>query len=61
MQVHIVKSGQLIDFVGWEWENLKVFSNYDNAQKYHDKILEQIKNEDIEGVEIETLTLEDSL
>lgn len=59
MQVHIVKSGQLIDFVGWEWENLKVFSNFENAQNYHDKVLEQIQNEDTESVEIETLTLED--
>ena len=58
MNIYIVKSGQLIDFVGWEWENLKAFSDYDEAKEFSDRIEQQLKNLDTEGVEIEQLTLE---
>lgn len=58
MNIYIVKSGQLIDFVGWEWVNLKAFRDYDEAREYADKIEEQLKNLDLEGVEVEELTLE---
>ena len=58
MNIYIVKSGQLIDFVGWEWENLKAFSDYDTAREFADTIEQQLKNLDTEGVEIEQLTLE---
>lgn len=58
MNIYIVKSGQLIDFVGWEWENLKAFSDYDKAKEFSDKIEQQLKDLDTEGVEIEQLTLE---
>lgn len=59
--VYIVKSGQLVDFVGWEWLNLRAFSDYDKAVEYHNKVAKQIHTEDYginEDVEIETLTLE---
>lgn len=58
--VYIVKSGQLVDFVGWEWLNLKAFTNYDNAVKFHDEVAKQIKPDDYgvrEDLDIETLTL----
>lgn len=58
MNIFIVKSGQLIDFVGWEWENLKAFRDYDEAKDFSDKIEQQLKDLDTEGVEIEQLTLE---
>jgi len=31
MEVYVVKSGQLVDFSGWEWTNLAVFDNNDAA------------------------------
>lgn len=59
--VYVVKSGQLIDLVGWEWLNLRAFTYYTDAFKFAEKVKEQIKPEDLgerEDVEIETLTLE---
>lgn len=58
MNIYIVKSGQLIDFVGWEWVNLKAFSDYDTAREFADTVEQQLKNLDTEGVEVEQLTLE---
>jgi hypothetical protein len=59
--VYIVKSGQLIDLVGWEWLNLRAFSDYDKAIEYAAIVLRQIdpeRLEKFEDVEIEALTLE---
>jgi hypothetical protein len=59
--VYIVKSGQLIDFCGWEWLNLRAFSDYSEAVKFYETVRSQIKPKDFgvkEDVEIETLTLE---
>jgi hypothetical protein len=59
--VYIVKSGQLIDFSGWEWLNLRAFTDYAAAVKFHDEVAKQIKTDDYgvrEDLDIETLTLE---
>jgi hypothetical protein len=59
--VYIVKSGQLVDFSGWEWLNLKAFSDYDKAVEYHNQVAKQINPDDYginEDVDIECLTLE---
>lgn len=59
--VYIVKSGQLIDFSGWEWVNLKAFTNYDKAKEFQTSVEKQIKPEDLgikEDVYIDALTLE---
>ena len=59
--VYIVKSGQLVDLVGWEWENLKAFTNYDKAKEFQASVEKQIKPEDLgitEDVYIDALTLE---
>jgi hypothetical protein len=59
--VYVVKSGQLIDLVGWEWLNLRAFSDYDKAIEYKSYVESQIKPDrlgEFEDVEIETLTLE---
>jgi hypothetical protein len=59
--VYIVKSGQLVDFSGWEWLNLRAFSDYDKAIEYKSYVESQIKPArlgEFEDVEIETLTLE---
>jgi hypothetical protein len=58
--VYIVKSGQLIDFSGWEWLNLRAFSDYSKAVKFYETVRGQIKQEDFgvkEDIEIEDLTL----
>ena len=34
MEVYLVKSGHLEDFVGWEWTNLAVFDNNDAAVSF---------------------------
>lgn len=60
--VYIVKSGQLVDFVGWEWLNLRAFSDYDKAVEFMKLVKNQIPRKSLgetEDVEIEELTLED--
>ena len=60
-QIYIVKSGQLIDFVGWEWLNLKAFDEYSKAKVFFDSVVKQIPESEYqktEDVEIEELTLE---
>jgi hypothetical protein len=62
MNVYIVKSGQLIDFSGWEWLNLRAFSNYEKAEEYMKMVENQIPRKNLaltEDVTIETLTLEE--
>lgn len=59
-EVYLVKSGQLIDFVGWEWTNLAVFDNNDAAVAFARETEKQIAPEDLdekESVEIECFTL----
>lgn len=59
--VYIVKSGCLVDFSGWEWLNLKAFSDYDRAVEFMKVTERQIPRKNLgvtEDVEIETLTLE---
>jgi hypothetical protein len=59
--VYIVKSGQLVDFTGWEWLNLRAFSDYDKAVEFMKMVQRQIPRKNLgetEDVEIEELTLE---
>ena len=59
--VYIVKSGQLVDFSGWEWLNLRAFTDYEKAVAYMKMVQNQIPTKnlgEIEDVELETLTLE---
>jgi hypothetical protein len=61
MNVYIVKSGQLVDFTGWEWLNLRAFTNYDKAVEFMQIVQNQIPRKNLgetEDVEIEELTLE---
>jgi hypothetical protein len=61
MEIYIVKSGCLVDFTGWEWLNLKAFSDYDKAVEFMKLVRSQIPRKNLgetEDVEIETLTLE---
>jgi len=59
--VYIVKSGQLVDFVGWEWLNLRAFTNYDKAVEFMNVVKKQIPRNNLgetEDVEIEELSVE---
>lgn len=59
--VYIVKSGQLVDFSGWEWLNLRAFADYDKAVAFMQLVQNQIPLKNLgetEDVEIEELTLE---
>ena len=59
--VYIVKSGALVDFSGWEWLNLRAFTNYDKAVAFMKMVESQIPLKNLgetEDVEIEELTLE---
>jgi hypothetical protein len=59
--VYIVKSGQLVDFSGWEWLNLKAFTNYDKAVEFMSVVKKQIPRNNLgetEDVEIEELSVE---
>ena len=59
--VYIVKSGQLLDFVGWHWLNLRAFTDYDKAEEFARSVERQIAPEALgvtEDVSIEELTLE---
>mgnify|MGYP003334806179 FL=1 len=60
MEVYLVKSGHLEDFVGWEWTNLAVFDNNDAAVAFAKQAEKQIPIEaldETESVEIEVFTL----
>jgi hypothetical protein len=59
--VYIVRSGMVKDFVGWEWLNLKAFTDYDKAVDYMNTVLLMIDVKalgETEDADIETLTLE---
>lgn len=59
--VYIVKSGMIKDFVGWEWLNLKAFTDYDKAVDFMNTVSRMIDVKalgETEDVDIETLTLE---
>jgi len=59
--VYIVKSGQLVDFSGWEWLNLRAFSSYEKAEAFMKMVQNQIPTKNLgetEDVQIEHLTLE---
>ncbi len=61
MNVYIVRSGQLVDFSGWEWLNLRAFSEYEKAVEFSKAVKRQIPRKNLgetEDVEIEHLTLE---
>jgi len=57
---YIVKSGIKVEFVGWEWVNLRLFKTRKSAAAFYDSTIKQIKPEDLgvnEDVEIEEMSL----
>jgi hypothetical protein len=58
--VYIVRSGMQKEF-GWEWLNLRAFTDYDKAEEFMWTVEKQIPTDKFgvsEDVDIETLTLE---
>ena len=59
MEVYVVKSGMIKEF-GWEWQNLAVFDDNDNAVSFAREVEKQIPIEaldETESVEIEVFTM----
>jgi hypothetical protein len=57
--VYIVKSGNCYNG-GWEWTNLRAFTDYDRALQFESAVLAQIEPENMEvseDVYIDTLEL----
>jgi hypothetical protein len=44
---YIVKSGIKVEFVGWEWVNLRLFKTRKSAAAFYDSTIKQIKPEDV--------------
>jgi hypothetical protein len=57
--IYVVKSGVLVDFVGWEWMTIKAFTNRDKAEAWIESYIKQDKsfNEDRDALEIDEVTL----
>jgi hypothetical protein len=57
--VYIVKSGVLTDFVGWEYMNIRAFTNRDSAEAFIKSEIKRDKsfNEDRDSLEIDEVTL----
>ena len=59
--VFVVKSGVLIDFVGWEYMNIRAFSDRESAESWVESYIKQDKsfNEDRDSLDIDEVTLYD--
>ena len=57
--IFVVKSGVLVDFVGWEYMNIRAFTNRENAEAWVEAYIKQDKsfNEDRDSLDIDEVTL----
>jgi hypothetical protein len=57
--IFVVKSGVLIDFVGWEYMNIRAFSDRESAESWVESYIKQDKsfNEDRDSLDIDEVTL----
>jgi hypothetical protein len=57
--IFVVKSGVLVDFVGWEYMNIRAFANRDDAEAWVEAYIKQDKsfNEDRDSLDIDEVTL----
>ena len=57
--IFVVKSGVLVDFVGWEYMNIRAFTNRDDAVSFIESEIKRDKsfNEDRDSLEIDEVTL----
>ena len=57
--IFVVKSGVLIDFVGWEYMNIRAFTNRDDAEAWVEAYIKRDKsfNEDRDSLDIDEVRL----
>ena len=57
--IFVVKSGVLVDFVGWEYLNIRAFTNRESAEAFIESEIKRDKsfNEDRDSLEIDEVTL----
>lgn len=57
--IFVVKSGVLIDFVGWEYMNIRAYADRDDAVSFIESEIKRDKsfNEDRDSLEIDEVTL----
>jgi len=57
--IFVIKSGVLIDFVGWEYMNIRAFSDRESAESWVESYIKQDKsfNEDRDSLDIDEVTL----
>jgi len=57
--IFVIKSGVLIDFVGWEYMNIRAFSDRESAESWVESYIKQDKSfdEDRDSLDIDEVTL----
>jgi len=57
--VYVVKSGVLVDFVGWEWMNIKAFTSREKAEAWVESYIERDKsfNEDRDALQVDEVAV----
>ena len=57
--IFVVKSGVLVDFVGWEYMNIRAFTNRDAAEAFIESEIKRDKsfNEDRDSLDIDEVRI----
>ena len=57
--IFVVKSGLLVDFVGWEWMNIRAYADRASAESWVEAYIKQDKsfNEDRDSLEVDEVTI----
>lgn len=57
--IFVVKSGVLVDFVGWEWMNIRAYADRASAESWVEAYIKQDKsfNEDRDSLEVNEVTI----
>ena len=57
--IFVVKSGILVDFVGWEWMNIRAYADRASAESWVEAYIKQDKsfNEDRDSLEVDEVTI----
>lgn len=57
--IFVVKSGVLVDFVGWEWMNIRAYADRASAEAWVEAYIKQDKsfNEDRDSLEVDEVTV----
>ena len=57
--IFVVKSGVLVDFVGWEWMNIRAYADRESAESWVEAYIKQDKsfNEDRDSLDIDEVRI----